>query len=138
MRTGMEWKMKQYSNSLSRLRKWRESLNQSQSTTMQYLSPHTIEIPRLDKVFLGLKLQADILVSSQGACSQAIVNAGGPQCLVNPNTANITVTPGLYLACNHVIHSNCSHWNGGKGDGVSNNLHNYVSFRSNYVKAGSW
>ena len=89
-----------------------------------YLSPHIIEIPRLDKVFLGLKLQAHILVSSRGACSQTIVNAGGPlmqQGLVNPNTGNITVTPGFNLACNHVIHSNCCKWNGGKGDGVSNN-----------------
>ena len=122
MRTGMEWKMKQYFNSLSRLRKWRESLNQSQSTTMQYLSPHTIEIPRLDKVFLGLKLQADILVSSQGACSQAIISAGGPemkQALVPLNIGDITVTRGFTLACSHVIHTNCSHWHGGKGEQVS-------------------
>ena len=67
-------------------------------------------------------LQAHILVSSQGACSEAIINAGGPamqQNFVNPNTGDVTVTAGFALACNHVIHTNCSKWDGGKGETVS-------------------
>ena len=73
-------------------------------------------------IIKSLLLQADILVSSQGACSQAIVNAGGPamqQNLVNPNTGDVTVNNGFALACSHVIHTNCSKWHGGKGEAVS-------------------
>ena len=41
------------------------------------------------------------------------------QNLVTPNTGDITVTRGYNLACNHVIHTNCSKWHGGKGELVS-------------------
>ena len=56
------------------------------------------------------------------ACSQAIVSAGGQamgQNLVTSNTGDITVTRGYNMACNHVIHTNCSRWHGGKGELVS-------------------
>lgn len=71
-------------------------------------------------------LQARILVSSQGACSQAIITAGGQAMRQNfashPGTGDITVTPGSgSLACNHVIHTNCCKWNGGNGETVSVN-----------------
>ena len=68
--------------------------------------------------------QAEILVCPQGACSQAIINAGGPlmkQCLVTPDTGDVTVTPGFGLACSHVLHTNCCHWYEGKGEKVSIN-----------------
>ena len=75
----------------------------------------------LNSYFL-IQLQANILVSSQGACSQAIVNAGGQamrENLVTPNTGDITVTRGSgKLACDHVIHVNCSEWHGGTGEWV--------------------
>ena len=67
-------------------------------------------------------LQVHILVSSQGACSQAIINAGGEkmrQTLVNPKTGELIVTSGFKLACKEVIHISCSKWNGGKGETVS-------------------
>ena len=73
-------------------------------------------------IIKSMLLQAHILVSSQGACSQAIINAGGPamqQNLVNPNTGDVTVTAGFALGCSHVIHTNCSKWDGGKGETVS-------------------
>ena len=71
-------------------------------------------------------LQVDILVSSQDACSQAIITAGGEEMrrMLKPlhpflNTGDIMVTPGFKLACDHVIHTKCSEWNGGKGETVS-------------------
>ena len=54
---------------------------------------------------------------------RAIVSAGGQamrQNLVIPNTGDITVTRGSgKLACDHVIHVNCSKWHGGTGELVS-------------------
>lgn len=76
---------------------------------------------KINKVCLHLKLQADILVSSQGACSQAIINAGGLQMkneLVTPNIGDVTVTAGHDLPCKHVIHTYCSMWLGGEGGEV--------------------
>ena len=71
-------------------------------------------------------LQVDILVSSQGACSQAIITAGGEEMKqmlegVFPrlNAGDIIGTPGFNLACDHVFHSKLSEWNGGKGETVS-------------------
>ena len=68
------------------------------------------------------KSQAEILVSSQGACSQAILKAGGAamrDSVTAPNTGDITVSPGFALLCSHVIHTNCSPWNAGIGEAVS-------------------
>ena len=51
-----------------------------------------------------------------------MINAAGmamKQNLVTPNAGDITVTPGFALACRHVIHSNCSQWQGGKGEQVT-------------------
>ena len=73
-------------------------------------------------ILKSVLLQAHILVSSQGACSQAIMNAGGPemkQKSVNPNTGEFLVTFGFKLPCKRVIHTSCSKWNGGKGETVS-------------------
>ena len=63
------------------------------------------------------KLQADALVCSVGATSQAIIMAGVPQ-MTTPNAGDIAVSPGLPLA-NHVINTYCGQWNGGKGEAVS-------------------
>ena len=40
------------------------------------------------------------------------------QNFVTPNIGDITVTSGYDLACDHVIHTNCSKWNSGKGEKV--------------------
>ena len=79
-------------------------------------------------IIKSLLLQADILVSSAGACSQAILAAGGPP-MPSQNVLNlfmpwlyageIIVTPGLALDCNHVIHTFCSRWRQGTGETVS-------------------
>ena len=69
-----------------------------------------------------LEPQVDILVSSQGACSQAILTAGGAAMrkrVTTPNIGQITVTPGFALPCSHVIHTNCSPWNDGISEVVS-------------------
>ncbi|XP_068707161.1 protein mono-ADP-ribosyltransferase PARP14-like [Montipora foliosa] len=69
--------------------------------------------------------RVDILVSSRGACSKAILNAGGPamrNSVTTPNTGHITVTPGFALPCNHVFHTNCSAWNTGIGEEVLRNI----------------
>ena len=63
------------------------------------------------------KLQADALVCSVGATSQAVIMAGVSQ-MTTPKAGDITVSPGLPLA-NHVINTYCGHWNGGKGEAVS-------------------
>jgi len=69
-------------------------------------------------IFLNknLEFQADVLVSSVGASSQAMVNAGVPA-MANPNVGDITVNSGLPLT-KHVIHTNCCLWQGGQGDVV--------------------
>ena len=84
---------------------------------------------KTNKVCLHLKLQADILVSSQEACSQAIINAGGLQMkkeLVTPNVGDVTVTAGHDLPCKHVIHTYCSMWLGGEGGEVNENWLTYL------------
>jgi len=63
-------------------------------------------------------LQADVLVSSVGASSQAMVNAD-VLAMANPNVGDITVNSGLPLT-KHVIHTNCCQWQGGQGEVVSN------------------
>ena len=53
-----------------------------------------------------------------------MVNAGGQamrQNLVTPNAGDVAVTPGYNLACNHVIHTDCSKWHGGTGEQVRDN-----------------
>ena len=45
-----------------------------------------------------------------------MVNAGVPA-MANPNVGDITVNSGLPLT-NHVIHTNCCQWQGGKGEVV--------------------
>ena len=62
-------------------------------------------------------LQADALVCSVGATSQAIIMAGVPQ-MTTPNAGDIAVSPGSPLA-EHVINTYCGQWNGGKGEEVS-------------------
>jgi len=56
-------------------------------------------------------------VSSVGALSEAIVNAGVPV-MANPNVGDVTVYPALPLA-KYVIHSSCCKWDKGKGEAVS-------------------
>ena len=63
------------------------------------------------------KLQADALVCSVGATSQAIITAGVSQ-MTTPNAGDIAVSPGSPLA-KHVINTCCGQWNGGKGEAVS-------------------
>ena len=58
-------------------------------------------------------------MSSVGAPSEAIGNAGVPiNAGVPPNVGNITVCPGFPLV-GHVIHTHCCQWNRGKGEAVS-------------------
>ena len=71
--------------------------------------------------------QVDVLVSSQGACEKAIINAGGPQA-ATPNVGDITVSGG-FSSVGHVIHTNCCEWNNGEGEPVRNNevyVHNLL------------
>ena len=66
--------------------------------------------------------QAHTLVSPQGVISKAIFSAAGPditKIYQAPQPGEITKTPGFLLACSHVIHTNCSKWDGGKGEAVS-------------------
>ena len=63
------------------------------------------------------KLQADALVCSVGATSQAIIKAGVPQ-MTTPNEGDIAVSPGVPLA-SHVINTHCGQWNSDKGEVVS-------------------
>ena len=67
-----------------------------------------------------IPLQADVLVSSQGACAQAIINAGGPK-VADPKIGDIIVSHG-FASVSHVIHTYCCKWDGGKGDKVSSYL----------------
>ena len=70
----------------------------------------------------SLGLQVDILVSSYGACSKAVIRAGGQamrDSITTPNFGEITVTSGFVLPCSHVIHTNCCPWNAGTGEAVS-------------------
>ena len=69
-----------------------------------------------------LESQVDILVSSHGACSKAVIRAGGQamrDSMTTPNIGEITVTSGFVLPCSHVIHTNCCPWNAGTGEAVS-------------------
>lgn len=67
--------------------------------------------------------QAHALVSSQGVCSRAILTAAGPQLENTLKTyqvqqpGKIIATPGYLLACDHVIHTRCTNWNGVRGNG---------------------
>ncbi|XP_068707153.1 uncharacterized protein [Montipora foliosa] len=69
--------------------------------------------------------KAEILVSSQGACYQAILKAGGASMrnsVTTPNAGDITVSPGFALLCSHVIHTKCSPWEAGIGEAVLRNI----------------
>ena len=66
--------------------------------------------------FFGCVFQAEALVSSLGACDQAIINAGGPQA-ATPNVGDITVSGG-FSSVGHVIHTQCCKWNNGGGEPV--------------------
>ena len=59
-------------------------------------------------------------MSSVGAPSEAIVNAGVPV-MVIPNVGDKTVHPGLPLA-SYMIHTKPCQWNNGKGEAVSVSL----------------
>ena len=75
----------------------------------------------LTTVYL-LQPQVNVLVSSQGACSEAVIRAGGQamrDSVTTPKTGDITVTSGFALSCSHVIHTNCCPWNAGTGEAVS-------------------
>ena len=63
------------------------------------------------------KLQADALVCSVGATSQAITQAG-VSLMATPNVGDSAVSPGFPLAT-YVISSYCGQWNGGNGEAVS-------------------
>ena len=64
--------------------------------------------------------QAEVLISSQGACDQAIIDAGGPQA-ATPNVGDITVSGG-FSSVSHVIHTQCCKWNNGGGEPVRTSL----------------
>lgn len=69
-----------------------------------------------------LESQVDILVSSHGACSKAVIRAGGQamrDSITTPNFGEITLTSGFVLPCSHVIHTNCCPWKAGTGETVS-------------------
>ena len=61
-------------------------------------------------------MQADLLVSSQGACAEAIIKAGGPK-VASPKIGDVTVSGG-FASVRHVIHIQCCNWNGGQGEKV--------------------
>ena len=77
---------------------------------------HIGEVNKSLTFYYGCVFQADVLVSSVGACGQAIMNAGGPQA-ATPNVGDITVSGG-YSSVSHVIHTNCCKWNNGEGEPV--------------------
>ena len=59
------------------------------------------------------------MVSSQGACANAVKRSAGPGMLATaPPAGEIRVTTGFKLPCQHVIHTSCSEWKGGVGEGV--------------------
>ena len=59
------------------------------------------------------------MVSSQGACANAIAHSAGPEMLPQtPPAGEIRVSSGFKLPCQNVIHTRCSDWNGGDGEGV--------------------
>ena len=64
--------------------------------------------------------QAQTVVSSQGACANAIMHSAGPVMLPQtyPAAGEIRVSPGFKLPCQTVIHTRCSKWNGGDGERV--------------------
>ena len=64
--------------------------------------------------------QAHTVVSSQGACANAIMHSAGPGMLpqTHPAAGEIRVSPGFKLPCQNVIHTRCSEWNGGNGERV--------------------
>jgi len=62
-------------------------------------------------------LQADALVCSVGATSQAITQAGVPL-MATLNVGDSAVSSGQPLA-KHVISTCCGQWNGGEGEAVS-------------------
>ena len=55
------------------------------------------------------------MVSSQGACANAIKRSAGPG--MAPPAGEIRVSTGFKLPCQHVIHTSCSEWKGGVGEG---------------------
>jgi len=60
------------------------------------------------------------VVSSQGACARVVKRFAGPGMLaMAPPAGEIRVSTGFKLPCQHVIHTRCSEWNGGAGEGVS-------------------
>ena len=68
-------------------------------------------------------MQADILVSSEGACAKVMIRAAGQamqQVLSSPRAGQVTVTDGYNLGCSHVIHTRCCNYDGpgGTAEGV--------------------
>ena len=65
-------------------------------------------------------MQADILVSSEGACAEAMRRAAGPaimdQALVTPRAGQVTVASGYNLGCSYVIHTRCCNYDGEGGN----------------------
>ena len=60
-------------------------------------------------------MQADILVSSEGACAKAMKRAADPamqQALRSPRAGQVTVTSGYNLGCSYVIHTRCCNYDG--------------------------
>ena len=59
------------------------------------------------------------MVISQGACADAVKHFAGPGMLAKaPPAGEIRVSTGFNLPCQHVIHTRCSEWKGGVGEGV--------------------
>ena len=59
------------------------------------------------------------MVSCQGACADAVKRTTGPGMLaMAPPTGEIRVSTGFKLPCQYVIHTRCSHWKEGVGEGV--------------------
>ena len=59
------------------------------------------------------------MVSSQGACANAVKRSAGPGMVaMAPPAGEIRVSKGFKLPCQHVIHTRCSEWKGGVGEMV--------------------
>lgn len=59
------------------------------------------------------------MVSPQGACANAVKRSAGPGMPdMAPPAGEIRVSTGSKMPCQHVIHTRCSEWEGGLGEGV--------------------
>nr|XP_058949792.1 uncharacterized protein LOC131777498 [Pocillopora verrucosa] len=88
------------------------TINETDSSTLVIAQRHRVSWKPGD---IGAE-KAEVLVSSLGACDQAIIDAGGPQA-ATPNVGDITVSGG-FSSVSHVIHTQCCKWKNGGGEPV--------------------